>query len=116
MSRIGKQPIVIPAGVKAGIADGKVRVEGPKGKLEQIYHRNMRVAYDEKAKAITVARQSPYLQSQSHNDAAWLAQLLTEQAQQASTHPDPHGRDPLRAVRLATEAVRWAPAEMRRTR
>jgi len=56
MSRIGKQPIVIPAGVKAGIADGKVRVEGPKGKLEQVYHRNMRVAYDEKAKAITVAR------------------------------------------------------------
>src|SRR5207253_10749822 len=28
----------------------------PKGKLEQVYHRNMQVAYDEKTKAITVAR------------------------------------------------------------
>src|SRR5438445_4987613 len=56
MSRIGKQPVVIPSGVKAGVADGTVRVEGPKGKLEQVYHRNMQVAYDEKTKAITVAR------------------------------------------------------------
>ena len=34
MSRIGKQPVAIPAGVKVQLADGKVRVEGPKGKLE----------------------------------------------------------------------------------
>ena len=34
MSRIGKQPVAIPAGVKVAVADGKVKVEGPKGKLE----------------------------------------------------------------------------------
>ena len=34
MSRIGKQPVAIPGGVKVHIADGKIRVEGPKGKLE----------------------------------------------------------------------------------
>ena len=35
MSRIGKQPVAIPAGVKVRVADGKVSVEGPKGaKLE----------------------------------------------------------------------------------
>jgi large subunit ribosomal protein L6 len=34
MSRIGKIPILIPAKVKVGIQDGKVSVEGPKGKLE----------------------------------------------------------------------------------
>jgi large subunit ribosomal protein L6 len=56
MSRIGKQPVVIPAGVKAAVAEGVVRVEGPKGKLEQPFHRNMKVSFDEKAKAITVAR------------------------------------------------------------
>ena len=39
MSRIGKQPVVVPAGVKVQVADGKVRVEGPKGKLELSYHR-----------------------------------------------------------------------------
>src|SRR5216684_3394342 len=56
MSRIGKQPVVLPAGVKAHVADGKVKVEGPKGKLELTFHRNMKVQLDEKAKAIQVNR------------------------------------------------------------
>ena len=56
MSRIGKQPVVIPAGVKVEIANGKVRVEGPKGKLEFMYHRNMQVKHDDKAKALSVTR------------------------------------------------------------
>ena len=34
MSRIGKQPVVVPAGVKVAIEKGVVKVEGPKGKLE----------------------------------------------------------------------------------
>jgi large subunit ribosomal protein L6 len=33
MSRLGKQPIDLPQGVKAIIENGNVRVEGPKGKL-----------------------------------------------------------------------------------
>ena len=35
MSRIGKLPIQIPAGVKVAVADNTVTVEGPKGKLSQ---------------------------------------------------------------------------------
>lgn len=34
MSRIGKQPIEIPAGVKAAIDKEVIKVEGPKGKLD----------------------------------------------------------------------------------
>src|ERR1700736_4934713 len=56
MSRIGKQPVPIPAGVKVQVGDGKVRVEGPKGKLELVYHRNMNVQYDDGTKAIRVQR------------------------------------------------------------
>jgi large subunit ribosomal protein L6 len=56
MSRIGKQPVVLPSGVKAQVADGKVRVEGPKGKLELVVHRNMKVQLDDGAKAIQVTR------------------------------------------------------------
>ena len=41
MSRIGKQPIAIPAGVKANFANGVITVEGPKGKLSQAVHSNM---------------------------------------------------------------------------
>ena len=56
MSRIGKQPVVYPSGVKVQVADGRVRVEGPKGKLEIAYHPNMKVELDDKARSIKVTR------------------------------------------------------------
>ena len=57
MSRIGKQPVAVPAGVKVRVADGKVYVEGPKGaKLEGPVHRNIKVTYDEAAKVVRVER------------------------------------------------------------
>ena len=56
MSRIGKQPIVIPSGVKVQIADGAVKVEGPKGKLELKPHPAMSIKHDDKTKAIVVTR------------------------------------------------------------
>ena len=33
MSRVGKQPIKLPSGVKANVAGGSVTVEGPRGKM-----------------------------------------------------------------------------------
>jgi len=56
MSRIGKQPVVVPDKVKVKVADGKVFVEGPLGKLEMPYHRNMKVVFDDKKKAVVVTR------------------------------------------------------------
>ena len=38
MSRIGKKPIVIPAGVKVALNGRAVKVEGPKGRLERELH------------------------------------------------------------------------------
>jgi large subunit ribosomal protein L6 len=35
MSRIGKKPIAVPQGVKIEVAGNVVRIQGPKGKLEQ---------------------------------------------------------------------------------
>ena len=37
MSRIGKKPVVIPAGVSADIANGVLTVKGPKGTLRQTH-------------------------------------------------------------------------------
>lgn len=34
MSRIGKNPVPIPAGVEVKVEDGRVRVKGPKGQIE----------------------------------------------------------------------------------
>src|SRR5438128_10585842 len=56
MSRIGKQPVNYGAGIKVQVADGKVRVEGPKGKLEMAFHRNISVEHDEKGKILRVTR------------------------------------------------------------
>jgi large subunit ribosomal protein L6 len=56
MSRIGKQPIAVPAGVKVKVADGQVFVEGPKGKLALAYHRTMKVALEDGGKQIKVDR------------------------------------------------------------
>lgn len=54
MSRIGRQPVPIPAGVKVNITGTKIRVEGPKGKLEFDHHPNMKVVSD--GKTVTVSR------------------------------------------------------------
>ena len=54
MSRIGKQPVVIPAGVKVSVAGGLIKVEGPKGKLEFTHHPNVKVESD--GKQLTVTR------------------------------------------------------------
>jgi large subunit ribosomal protein L6 len=56
MSRIGKQPVPYPANVKVALADGKVRVEGPKGKLELTWHPNVKVEHDEKGRVLKVTR------------------------------------------------------------
>jgi large subunit ribosomal protein L6 len=38
MSRIGKQPVTLPASVKLTIKDRLIKVDGPKGKLEFVHH------------------------------------------------------------------------------
>ena len=56
MSRIGKQPVAVPANVKVRIDNGTVAVEGPKGKLQLRHHPNIKVVYDEAAKQVRVDR------------------------------------------------------------
>jgi large subunit ribosomal protein L6 len=54
MSRIGKQPIVIPPKVKVAVSGQKVSVEGPKGKLSLELHR--RTTLKVEGDKITVSR------------------------------------------------------------
>lgn len=54
MSRIGKKPIVIPAGVEVKLDDNTVTVKGPNGTLTQTVHENMNI--DIQAGEITVTR------------------------------------------------------------
>jgi large subunit ribosomal protein L6 len=56
MSRIGKQPVQIPAGVKIAIDGSKIVVEGKLGKLEWESRPEVTFTYDEGAKQIVVSR------------------------------------------------------------
>lgn len=56
MSRIGKKPIPVPAGVKVQIADASVGVEGPVGRLQWSYPPDLEVQYDDGARVIRVRR------------------------------------------------------------
>ena len=38
MSKVGKLPVAIPAGVTVNVADGVISVKGPKGELKQSFH------------------------------------------------------------------------------
>ena len=54
MSRIGRKPVPVPAGVDVTVEPGRVRVKGPKGELEQAVSQDMTIAQD--GDTITVTR------------------------------------------------------------
>lgn len=54
MSRIGKKPITVPAGVEVKIDGQKITVKGPKGTLEREIHKNISVSMENNV--ITVTR------------------------------------------------------------
>lgn len=56
MSRIGKLPITVPAGVTVKIDGNKVSVKGPKGELSRVIHPEMKIAME--GDVITVSRPS----------------------------------------------------------
>lgn len=56
MSRIGKQPIQIPAGVEVHLKDGDVSVKGPKGSLKFKPHPRIKLKIEDKN--LIVERQS----------------------------------------------------------
>ncbi len=65
MSRIGKQPVVVPGGVKIGVAEGAISVEGPLGKLNWAYHPDVNVQFDEAAKQVRIGRENDSRQARA---------------------------------------------------
>ena len=55
MSRIGKKPIQVPAGVEVSINAGSVSVKGPKGTLHTAYDPSLAVAKENDTIVVTVA-------------------------------------------------------------
>src|SRR3569833_4198934 len=53
MSRIGKRPIEVPAGVIVSVDPGRVTVSGPKGELRQEVPARMQIAQEEGTVTVT---------------------------------------------------------------
>ena len=47
MSRIGRQPIEVPAGVNVAISPGRVQVNGPLGELDQVVPQRIQIEHEE---------------------------------------------------------------------
>ncbi|OUU39862.1 MAG: 50S ribosomal protein L6 [Verrucomicrobia bacterium TMED56] len=47
MSRIGKLPVTVPAGVEVTVADGSINVKGPKGELTQAISELVDVTFED---------------------------------------------------------------------
>jgi large subunit ribosomal protein L6 len=65
MSRIGKNPVELPAKVKAEVNDNQVKVEGPKGKLEKSFDRAVSIQLEDGKLVVEPANSS------RHSRAMW---------------------------------------------
>ena len=73
MSRIGKAPVAIPAGVKVTKQGAALQVEGPKGKIAHELHPEMGIVIDDKAKQVRVERPSD---AKKHRELHGLTRAL----------------------------------------
>jgi large subunit ribosomal protein L6 len=71
MSRIGKLPVVVPAGVTVKVEGNTVSVKGPKGELKRTIHPEMKVSME--GSTITVERPSD---EQNHKALHGLSRTL----------------------------------------
>lgn len=53
MSRIGKQPIIVPTGVEVNLQGQKITLKGPKGTLERSLHPKVKVAFVDQQLVVT---------------------------------------------------------------
>ncbi len=67
MSRIGKVPVPVPAGVRVGVNGQTVSVEGPLGKLQGTFRRETTIAMDEGAQTVVVTRDGDSRQSKAQH-------------------------------------------------
>ncbi len=77
MSRIGKMPVVLPAGVTVNVADGKMVVKGPKGTLEQDMDARITLTIEGGHATLTRANDSKELRAKHGLYRALLHNMVT---------------------------------------
>ncbi|HEX4130178.1 MAG TPA: 50S ribosomal protein L6 [Pirellulales bacterium] len=56
MSRIGKKPVAVPAGVKVGVDGQTINIEGKLGKLAWTFRPEVKVSFDDAKRQVVVDR------------------------------------------------------------
>ncbi len=77
MSRIGKMPVALPAGVTVDVKDGKMVVKGPKGTLEQDIDMRIAVSVEGDKAHLTRANDSKELKAKHGLYRALLHNMVT---------------------------------------
>ena len=77
MSRIGKQPIIIPDGVTVNVTGQTVSVKCPKGELSRAIHRDIAIAVSDKEITLVIARKSKQAPALWGTSRALLANMVT---------------------------------------
>ena len=77
MSRIGKMPVALPAGVTVNVTDGKMVVKGPKGTLEQDIDARITVTVEGGHAVLTRANASKELKAKHGLYRALLHNMVT---------------------------------------
>ena len=77
MSRIGKMPVALPAGVTVNVTDGKMVVKGPKGTLEQDIDARITVTVEGGHAVLTRAHDSKELKAKHGLYRALLHNMVT---------------------------------------
>jgi large subunit ribosomal protein L6 len=77
MSRIGKKPVPVPAGVTAQVSGQTVKVKGPKGELTFVCHDDVTVAMDNGAVKVDPRTPSKASRSKWGMSRTMVANLMT---------------------------------------
>lgn len=77
MSRIGKMPVALPAGVTVTVTDGKMVVKGPKGTLEQDIDARITLTVEGAHATLTRANDSKELKAKHGLYRALLHNMVT---------------------------------------
>lgn len=67
MSRIGKQPVEVPAEVKVTLQGREIKVKGPKGELGWCWPTTAEVSFDDGARQVTVTRKGDSHQARANH-------------------------------------------------
>ncbi len=77
MSRIGKKPVQVPAGVTASVNGQTVTAKGPKGELKFVVNEEVLVKMEDGAVAVTPANQSKDARSKWGMSRTMIANILS---------------------------------------